>query len=263
MSRISDLFVRLKAEGRTGMIAYLTAGDPTPAATPGLVGALERGGADLIELGVPFSDPIADGPVIQLAGDRAIKAGTTLKRVLEMASEIRKTSQIPLLLFTYLNPALKYGFEKLARDAKAAGIDGCLLTDVSVEEAGDYVGVMRAAGLDTVFLAAPTSTEERLALVAKYSSGFIYLVSRTGITGEQTSISDSAMPLVDRMRAHTDLPLAMGFGISTPAHVAAFAGKVEAVVVGSAVVRQIERDPAGVEGFMSSLTQPLKTVAIS
>ncbi len=258
MSRITQLFDRLKAEGRTGMIAYLTAGDPSPAATPGLVAALERGGADLIELGVPFSDPIADGPVIQLAGDRAIKAGTTLKRVLEMAAEIRKTSQIPLLLFTYLNPALRYGFERLAADAIVAGIDGCLLTDVSVEEAGDYVSVMRAAGLDTVFLAAPTSTEERLALVAKYSSGFVYLVSRTGITGEQTSLSSSAMPLVDRMRKHTALPLAMGFGISTPAHVAELKGKVDAVVVGSAVVRQIERDPAGTEAFMSSLTQPLK-----
>lgn len=258
MSRITQLFDRLKAESRTGMIAYLTAGDPTPDATPGLVAALERGGADLIELGVPFSDPIADGPVIQLAGDRAIKAGTTLKRVLEMAAEIRKTSQIPLLLFTYLNPALRYGFERLAADAVAAGIDGCLLTDVSVEEAGDYVSVMRAAGLDTVFLAAPTSTEERLALVAKYSSGFVYLVSRTGITGEQTSLSSAAMPLVERMRKHTSLPLAMGFGISTPAHVAELKGKVDAVVVGSAVVRQIERDPNGTEAFMSSLTQPLK-----
>ena len=240
------------------MSAYLTAGDPTPDATPGLVAALERGGADLIELGVPFSDPIADGPVIQLAGDRAIKAGTTLKRVLAMAAEIRKTSQVPLLLFTYLNPALRYGFERLAADAVAAGIDGCLLTDVSVEEAGDYVSVMRAAGLDTVFLAAPTSTEARLALVAKYSSGFVYLVSRTGITGEQTSLSSAAMPLVERMRKHTSLPLAMGFGISTPAHVAELKGKVDAVVVGSAVVRQIERDPSGVEAFMSSLTAPLK-----
>lgn len=258
MSRITQLFERLKTEGRTGMIAYLTAGDPSPAATPGLVAALERGGADLIELGVPFSDPIADGPVIQLAGDRAIKAGTTLKRVLQMAAEIRKTSQIPLLLFTYLNPALRYGFERLAADAMAAGIDGCLLTDVSVEEAGDYVSVMRAAGLDTVFLAAPTSTEARLALVAKYSSGFVYLVSRTGITGEQTSLSSSAMPLVERMRKHTSLPLAMGFGISTPAHVAELNGKVDAVVVGSAVVRQIERDPAGTEAFMRSLTEPLK-----
>jgi tryptophan synthase alpha chain len=258
MSRITQLFDRLKAENRTGMIAYLTAGDPTPDATPGLVAALERGGADLIELGVPFSDPIADGPVIQLAGDRAIKAGTTLKRVLAMAAEIRKTSQVPLLLFTYLNPALRYGFERLAADAVAAGIDGCLLTDVSVEEAGDYVSVMRAAGLDTVFLAAPTSTEARLALVAKYSSGFVYLVSRTGITGEQTSLSSAAMPLVERMRNHTSLPLAMGFGISTPAHVAELKGKVDAVVVGSAVVRQIERDPSGVEAFMSSLTAPLK-----
>ncbi len=258
MSRITQLFDRLKAESRTGMIAYLTAGDPTPDATPGLVAALERGGADLIELGVPFSDPIADGPVIQLAGDRATKAGTTLKRVLAMAAEIRKTSQVPLLLFTYLNPALRYGFERLATDAVAAGIDGCLLTDVSVEEAGDYVSVMRAAGLDTVFLAAPTSTEARLALVAKYSSGFVYLVSRTGITGEQTSLSSAAMPLVERMRKHTSLPLAMGFGISTPAHVAELKGKVDAVVVGSAVVRQIERDPSGVEAFMSSLTAPLK-----
>ncbi|HXJ40924.1 MAG TPA: tryptophan synthase subunit alpha [Bryobacteraceae bacterium] len=257
MSRITQLFERLQAQGRTGMIAYLTAGDPSPAATPGLVAALERGGADLIELGVPFSDPVADGPVIQQAGDRAIRAGTNVKRVLEMAAEIRKTSEIPLLLFTYLNPALRYGFERLARDAKAAGIDGCLLTDVSVEEAGEYVSVMRAAELDTVFLAAPTSTEERLALVAKYSSGFVYLVSRTGITGEQQSLSGAAMPLVERMRAHTQLPLAMGFGISTPEHVAELAGKVEAVVIGSAVVRQIERDPAGVEDFMRNLTRPL------
>jgi len=238
------------------MIAYLTAGDPTPEATPELVAALERGGADLIELGVPFSDPIADGPVIQQAGDRALRAGTTLSKVLGIAAEIRKTSQVPLLLFTYLNPALRYGFERLAKNAKAAGVDGCLLTDVSVEEAKEYVRVMRAADLDTVFLAAPTSTEQRLKLVAEYSSGFIYLVSRTGITGEQQNIADSAMPLVERMRAHTSLPLAMGFGISRPEHVAAFAGKVEAVVIGSAIVRQIERDSSKLEEFMRSLTAP-------
>ncbi len=235
------------------MIAYLTAGDPSPAATPELVAALERGGADLIELGVPFSDPIADGPVIQQAGDRAIKAGTTLAKVLDIAAEIRKTSEVPLLLFTYLNPALRYGFERLARDAKAAGIDGCLLTDVSVEEAEDYVRVMREAGLDTVFLAAPTSTDERLKLIARYSSGFVYLVSRTGITGEQSDISASALPLIERMRAHTTLPLAMGFGISKPEHVAALAGAVEAVVVGSAIVRQIERDSTQLEQFMRHL----------
>ena len=257
MTRIAKLFEKLREQKRTGMIAYLTAGDPSPDATPALVAALERGGADLIELGVPFSDPIADGPVIQQAGDRAIKAGTNLARVLHIAAEIRKTSEVPLLLFTYLNPALRFGFERLAREAKAAGIDGCLLTDVSVEEAGDYVKVMREAGLDTVFLAAPTSTEERLKLVAQYSSGFIYLVSRTGITGEQESISGTAMPLVQRMRAHTSLPLAMGFGISTPAHVASLEGTVEAVVVGSAIVRQIEADSSRLEEFMRDLSRPL------
>jgi tryptophan synthase alpha chain len=254
MTRIGRLFEKLAKEKRCGMITYLTAGDPTPEATPKLVAALERGGADLVELGVPFSDPIADGPVIQLAGDRALRAGTTLAKVLQIAKKIRETSEIPLLLFTYLNPALRYGFERLARDAKAAGIDGCLLTDASVEEAADYVKVMRAAGLDTVFLAAPTSTERRLKLVAEYSSGFIYLVSRTGITGEQQALSDAALPLIGRMRKHTDLPLAVGFGISKPEHVAALAPHAEAVVVGSAIVRQIEKDPAGLEEFVRGLT---------
>src|SRR6478672_1852034 len=160
MTRISRLFATLKQNHQKGLIAYLTAGDPSPARTPALVAALERGGADLIELGVPFSDPIADGPVIQAGSERALRAGTTMVKVLEIACEIRKRSQIPLLLFTYMNPALHYGLEKLARDAKAAGIDGCLLTDLSVEEADPYVKVMRVAGLDTVFLAAPTSTPE-------------------------------------------------------------------------------------------------------
>lgn len=263
MTRIGKLFETLKAEDRCGMIAYLTAGDPSTAATPQLIEALERGGADLIELGVPFSDPIADGPVIQQAGDRAIAAGTTLAKVLEIAVEVRKRSEVPLLLFTYLNPVVRYGFEKLAQDAKAAGIDGCLLTDASVEEAGEYVKVMREAGLDTVFLAAPTSTERRLKLVAEYSSGFVYLVSRTGITGEQQTISDSALPLIKRMREFTSLPLAMGFGVSKPEHVAALAGHVEAVVVGSAIVRQIEKDPAQLEAFMRGLTGPLVSAAAS
>lgn len=261
MTRITELFKRLARENRCGMIAYLTAGDPSPEATPALVAALERGGADLIELGVPFSDPVADGPVIQQAGDRAIAAGTTLRRVLEMAVEIRKTSQIPLLLFTYLNPALKYGFLQLSRDAKEAGIDGCLLTDVSVEEAADYVKVMRDQGLDTVFLAAPTSTDERLKLVGQYSSGFVYLVSRTGITGERNNIADSALPLIERMRGITDLPLAMGFGVSRPEHVAALAPHCDAVVVGSALVRQIHDDSAKLESFMRELCTPLNAIS--
>lgn len=263
MTRIGQLFERLASERRCGMVAYLTAGHPSLAETPALVEALERGGADLIELGVPFSDPIADGPVIQQAGDKALRAGTTLAKVLEIATEIRRRSEIPLLLFTYLNPVLRYGFERLADDAKAAGIDGCLLIDVSVEEAGNYVDTMKAAGLDTVFLAAPTSTDERLRLVAQYSTGFIYLVSRTGITGEQQNISGLAKPLIERMRAHTSLPLAMGFGISRPEHVTELSGTVEAVVVGSAVVRQIDRDPSQLESFMRELTRPLAKAAIS
>src|SRR5580704_844220 len=174
-TRISRLFDNLKRHGRRGLLAYLTVGDPSPERTPALVEALERGGADLIELGVPFSDPIADGPVIQRAGERALRAGTTLAKVLEIARQIRKGSEIPLLLFTYLNPVLRYGLERLAKDAAACGIDGCLLTDASVEEAHEYIGAMQAQGLDTVFLAAPTSTERRLRLMAKYSTGFIYL----------------------------------------------------------------------------------------
>src|SRR5580693_9021059 len=210
--RIQSVF----ENGHKALIAYLTAGDPTPERTPELVFALERGGVDLVELGVPFSDPIADGPVIQRGADRALRAGTNVPKVLEMARKIREHSQIPLLLFTYMNPVLRYGLERLAADAKAAGIDGCLLTDLSVEEAGGYMGVMRSAGLDTVFLAAPTSTEARLKLAAKYSTGFVYLVSRTGVTGERAALSDALQPLIARTRAVTNLPLAGGFGISTP-----------------------------------------------
>jgi len=242
MTRIGRLFENLKRSDRKALIAYLTAGDPAPERTPALVEALVRGGADLIELGVPFSDPIADGPVIQRAGERALRAGMTLRGVLEMAREIRNRSEVPLLLFTYLNPVLRHGFEKLARDAAAAGIDGCLLTDASVEEAGEYVKVMRGAGLDTVFLAAPTSSPRRLELVAKYSSGFVYLVSRTGVTGERETLSGSVGPLVSAMRAITSLPLAVGFGISRPEHVAELGRQVEGVVVGSAIVHLIERN---------------------
>ncbi|HWZ33647.1 MAG TPA: tryptophan synthase subunit alpha [Bryobacteraceae bacterium] len=246
-SRIQSTF-----NGRKALIAYITAGDPTPERTPEYVAALERGGVDLIELGVPFSDPIADGPVIQRGAERALKAGTTVKKVLEMARKIREHSQIPLLLFTYLNPVLRYGLDALARDAKAAGIDGCLLTDLSVEEASPYVGAMRNAGLDTVFLAAPTSTAHRLKLVGEYSTGFVYLVSRTGVTGERSSLSDSIAPLVNSMRAETKLPLAVGFGISTPEQAHDVAQLADGVVVGSAFVRIIEQN-GDLESFARSL----------
>jgi tryptophan synthase alpha chain len=263
-TRIGRLFDRLRAEGRKGLIAYLTAGDPEPGRTPALVEALERGGADLIELGVPFSDPVADGPVIQRGAERALKAGTRLRDVLEIARQVRRRSEIPLLLFTYLNPVLRYGFERLALDAAAAGIDGCLLTDLSVEEAAAHVDQMRRAGLDTVFLAAPTSTPERLRLVARYSSGFIYLVSRTGVTGESATLGDSVAPLVAAMREVSGLPLAVGFGISRPEQVAQVARLADAAVVGSAFVRLIEQylaDPsleARLEAFTRELAAPLR-----
>ncbi len=264
-SRIAHLFSERKAEHRKAFIAYLTGGDPSPAQTASLVLALERGGADLIELGVPFSDPIADGPVIQRASDRALQAGTTLARLLEIVREIRRRSEIPLLLFSYLNPLLRYGFDKLARDASQAGIDGVLLTDLCIEEAQTPVRRLREYGLDTVFLGAPTSTERRLRLVAEHSSGFIYLVSRTGITGEQASLSEAAAPLAKRMRALTDLPIAIGFGVSTPQQVAEVAGISDGVVVGSAIVKFIEThgkdsDLAGsLEAFTRNLTAPLRS----
>lgn len=260
MTRIGRLFENLKRNNRKGLIAYLTVGDPSLDRTPALVEALVRGGADLIELGVPFSDPIADGPVIQAAGERALKAGATLKRVLEVAAEIRQQSEVPLLLFTYLNPVLRYGLERLAEDAAAAGIDGCLLTDASVEEAGEYVAAMHRHGLDTVFLAAPTSTARRLKLVAQYSTGFVYLVSRTGVTGERDSLSSAVAPLVAAVRAVTALPLAVGFGISKPEHVAELGRQVEAVVVGSAIVRLIERNAtnASLEIQLESFVRELK-----
>ncbi len=237
MTRISAAFQK----GHKVLIAYLTAGDPTPSDTPALVAALERGGVDLVELGVPFSDPIADGPVIQAASERALAQGTTLTGVLDIARTIRKNSEIPLLLFTYMNPVVRYGFEALARDASQAGIDGCLLTDLSVEEAGAYVPVMRKAGLDTVFLAAPTSSDRRLALVSEYSSGFVYVVSRNGVTGERETLASSAGPLLKALRAQTAKPLAVGFGISNGEQAREAARLADGVVVGSAIVRAIEQ----------------------
>jgi len=262
-TRIARLFSRLQAERRSALIAYITAGDPTPERTPRIVAALECGGADLIELGVPFSDPIADGPVIQRGSERALKAGTTVAGVLNIAAEIRRRSEIPLLLFTYMNPVLRYGLEKLSQDAYRAGIDGCLLTDLSVEEACGYVEVMRKAGLDTVFIAAPTSTEQRLRLVADYSTGFVYLVSRTGVTGERNTLSESVAPLVHRVRQTTSLPLAVGFGISTAEQARTVGGIADGVAVGSAFVRMIEENQqspeleAKLEGLARALSSGL------
>jgi tryptophan synthase alpha chain len=260
-TRISRLFHDLKQRGRKGLVAYITAGDPCPERTPDLVAALEQGGADLIELGVPFSDPIADGPVIQRAGERAIQAGTTMGRVLEIAARIRTRSQVPLLLFTYLNPVLRRGMDRVAAEAADCGIDGCLLIDAGVEEAGEYVGVMRRHGLDTVFLGTPTSTAHRLLRVAEFSSGFVYLVSRAGVTGERESLSGSVAPLVQTMRSITNLPLAVGFGISNHDQVRQTWELADAVAVGSAIMRLVEQNigTSSLELRLESFIRELKT----
>ncbi len=221
---------------------YLTAGDPSLDFTARLVPALAEAGADVIELGVPFSDPIADGPVIQRASERALLAGVTLGKVLDAVREIRKETSAPLILFSYFNPVLQMGLEVFAGRCAEAGADGALITDLSPEEAGEYCAAMRQQNLDTIFLAAPTSTDVRLKRIAECSTGFLYLVSRTGVTGLQEQISADVLPLVERARKVSALPLAVGFGISRPEHLRELGGMTDAVVIGSAVVERIESE---------------------
>jgi tryptophan synthase alpha chain len=244
VTRISERFSTLRAAGKKGFVAFVTAGDPSLDRTVEIALELEEGGADVLELGVPFSDPLADGPVIQRASERGLKTGTTLARVLDAARRIRSRSELPLLLFTYVNPMIRFGLENAAAAAREAGVDGVLLTDVPPEEAGDWIGIARAHGLDTVFLAAPTSPEPRLRRVTEASRGFVYAVSR-GITGEKDALSADAGPLVSRIKALTAQPVALGFGISTPAQVASAASVADGVVVGSALVRFVEEHPEG------------------
>ena len=245
MTRIGERFARRKAEGGKAFVAFLTAGDPSLDRTVSAARELEEAGADVLELGVPFSDPLADGPVIQRSSERALRRGVTLKAVLESVKRIRAQSQVPLLLFSYFNPLLQYGVERLAEDARAAGADGVLVTDLPPEEAEDWLRVLRAKDLDTVFLAAPTSPDDRLKKVAAASRGFVYAVSRTGVTGETKSLSGDAGPLLRRLRALTDEPVALGFGIASPEQAKEAAAVADGVVVGSALVRFLEDDPQG------------------
>jgi len=245
MSRIGERFRRLREQGRKGFVAFVTAGDPSLDRTVEIARDMEKAGVDVLELGVPFSDPLADGPIIQRSSERALARGVTLARVLEAVRRIRRTSDLPLLLFSYFNPLLRFGLAALAREATAAGIDGVLVTDLPPEEADGWLEVARGAGLDTVFLAAPTSPDERLRRVAGASRGFVYAISRTGVTGERDALSDDARPLLARIKALTAEPVALGFGISSPEQVAAAASVADAVVVGSALVRFLEEHPDG------------------
>jgi tryptophan synthase alpha chain len=242
--RITRRFRERAAAGELGLIAYITAGDPSLAVSEKIVLAAAEAGADVIELGVPFSDPVADGPTIQRASERALRSGTTLAGVIELVRRLRASTEVPLILFTYFNPVLQMGVEKFAEAASAAGADGVLVTDLTPEEAGDYWKVLHARGLDTVFLAAPTSTDERVAMIAECSSGFLYLISRTGVTGERDSMSEDLPSLARRVRRATKLPLAVGFGISLPEHVSLLGGIADAAVVGSALMAEIEKAPS-------------------
>jgi len=241
LGRIENAFKELQRKGKKGFIPFVTAGDPNLQATGELLVELAQAGATIIELGVPFSDPMADGPVIQRASERALKHGFGMQEVLEVAGSAREKIATPIILFTYFNPLLQFGLQRLAIAAKRAGIDGVLVTDLIPEEAGDFASEMRANELDLIFLVAPTSTDTRLKLIAEHASGFIYAVSRAGITGERSTVSNEAERLVNRVRGFTSLPVAVGFGISTKSQVADVQRYADAVVVGSAIVAEIER----------------------
>jgi len=262
-TRISRRFEELARAGELGLVAYITAGDPSLEATRQIVVAAAEAGADVIELGVPFSDPLADGPTIQRASERALRAGTTLAGVLDLVVAIRRESQVPLVLFSYFNPVLQMGVAQFADRAAAAGADGALITDLSPEEAGEYRAAMHARGLDTIFLAAPTTSEERFARIARASSGFLYLISRTGVTGARESMPEDLPALVRRARIASRLPLAVGFGISLPGHVSILGGLADAAVVGSALMEEIERaaNPADAAAAVAARVRTLKSAA--
>ena len=262
-SRISRRFRELAEAGELGLVAYVTAGDPSLDATEKIVLAAAKAGADVIELGVPFSDPVADGPTIQRASERALRKGTTLAGVIDLVRRIRKHSGVPLVLFSYFNPILQMGLERFASEAAAAGADGVLATDLTLEEAAEYRAIMHAHALDTIFLVAPTSTESRLEQIANASSGFLYVISRAGVTGAREALPAELPGLVRRVRKFTTLPIAVGFGISLTTHVTVLGGIADAAVVGSALVAEIEKaaSPEAAAEAVAELIRILKTAA--
>jgi tryptophan synthase alpha chain len=239
MNRIVERFAHLRQQGRKGFIVYIGAGDPNLEATHQLTLAFDRLGVDVLELGVPFSDPLADGLVNQLAAQRGLESGTTPAKVLETVSAIRREAQIPIILYLYFNLVHRYGIKKFIQDAAQAGVDGLLVLDLPPEEAEEFESLMRSAGLCVVFLVAPTTPEKRIELIVKRGSGFVYYISREGVTGMQDKVAGNIAEMTARIRQHTELPVAVGFGISSPEQVRLVAANADAVVVGSAIVNQI------------------------
>jgi tryptophan synthase alpha chain len=264
MTRIGKRFLELKKERRKGFVAFITAGDPSLEKTHQLVLELDRQGVDVLELGVPFSDPLADGPVIQEASQRALTAGATLNGVLGMVADLRQETDIPIVLFTYFNPIHRMGIDRFVHRAKEAGVDGVLMLDLPPEEGAEYKQMMDAAGLDTIFLVTPTTRDKRISMLASKTTGFVYYVSRTGVTGEREHVAEAIQDQVHRIRVRTDLPIAVGFGIAQPDQVAQVAKCADAVVVGSAIVRRIGEYGSEVDlvskvgAFVGSLIGPLK-----
>ena len=239
MSVLASVFGSLRAHGRRGLVTYVTAGDPTPAQSADIVCALDRAGADVIEIGVPFSDPVADGPAIQRAAERALKAGVTLGSTLDLVASIRARLRAPIVLFTYVNPVLKMGTGRFVDRAAEAGVNGVLLLDLPIEESSLMHAALESRGLDQIFLVSPTTTDARLATAARLGRGFLYAISRLGVTGARDSVAASAEPLVTRIRQTSSLPVALGFGISRPEHVASVSAFADAAVVGSAIVQVV------------------------
>ena len=264
MNRIVERFARLNRERQKGFIVYLGAGDPNLEATRLLALAFDKLGVDVLELGVPFSDPLADGPVNQLAAQRGLESGTTPPKVLETVAAIRRESQIPIVLYIYFNLIHRPGVEQFIRDAARAGVDGLLVLDLPPEESDNYEALMRQAALCNIYLVAPTTPEDRIELIVKRGGGFIYYVSREGVTGMQTKVADTIAQMTAKIRAHTGLPIAVGFGISTPEQARTVAASAEAVVVGSAIVDQVARHGQApdlikrVSDFVASLVQAVK-----
>lgn len=239
MSRLSSTFARLRGNGHPGLVTYVTAGDPDLDRSAAVLRALDRAGADVLEVGVPFSDPLADGPVIQRATERALAAGATLARVLDMVAGVRAHLAAPIVLFSYANPILRFGAERFAERARDAGVDGVLVLDLPIEEADAFRGTVAQRGIDTIFLLSPTTTDARIRKAAALGSGFLYAISRLGVTGARDRIADGAREMVLRIRAATTLPIALGFGISKPEHVRQVGQWADAAVVGSALVNVI------------------------
>jgi tryptophan synthase alpha chain len=237
--RLGEIFGRLRAAKQPGLVTYVTAGDPDLPRTEGILRALDRGGADVIEVGVPFSDPLADGPVIQRATERALASGTTLQGVLDMVRNVRKDLKAGVVIFSYANPILRLGAERFADQARDAGVDGVLVLDLPIEEAGEFRNLLGSRGIDTILLLSPTTTDARLRKAATLGSGFLYAISRLGVTGVRDQLAEGAEEMVARIRAVSDLPVALGFGISKPEHVRAVGQWADAAVVGSALVNVI------------------------